>query len=714
MNYLHSPSRGLEFHTGSPTTLTSESLSLQPFGDQYQALANESPPPNFDDLRTPLHLHKRELTKRRSQEHTTYSNVGAALSPLRNEQKHDLLAHWATDNQENEQPTGSRRSQRQQQDLFPLASNTELDGIAIDDEPYVATRPSAPLEDPRDVPEPEVAPAVAEWPLRSLRSPLQTRRSPMQRDELNALNELDNLDDLDKDAPYTKISPFDIETPAPPPPRKPLEWIQNAVSPVHMKATTPPSAKSSFSKPLASSPIRRHRPSTPVAVPERHPSSVSPSSPPLHRSASYTSPMRQQAQNDDFVPPSTMSPLHRSLSTSSRRAFLVDDEEKDELDVQPTKSSPVTYRSPVYSNSSYSPADKKGIAPGNATSSSTTAIITSASPIHAIAATSLSSTTTHSPKNNVSPSPPPPPPPPPAVMVRAPAAPAPRVPRRQLDNVSSSQSTSSSIRATRNEDSQESRHSAASTSIPRVARRPPTASHSRTQPRTSTGSHGSASSATTTGSRSRPMATPVYRLPHARQPSPVMSSSLHTTRTGVPHYMQFTESYMHHLHSAKEEAAAKSRSRASSISSRPSNLPHIRSTTKINASDEILSQMSPGEEYIPLAARVKLFEKELSERPSSTYHMVPTKCKSPTLLTSMRSMSASHRHHHDNAVRPPRMKRSAAEAMAAPASKRSRPLERSQPSTLHNQPLSSRAARIQQQFHSNLSNWQAKDRETRR
>lgn len=63
MNYLHSPSR---YHNTSLTSaksplslFDSPSYSGNRFSDQYQALSCESPPPNFDDLQTPLQAQRR-------------------------------------------------------------------------------------------------------------------------------------------------------------------------------------------------------------------------------------------------------------------------------------------------------------------------------------------------------------------------------------------------------------------------------------------------------------------------------------------------------------------------------------------------------------------------------------------------------------------------------------------------------------------------------
>ncbi|ORX44031.1 hypothetical protein DM01DRAFT_1411471 [Hesseltinella vesiculosa] len=652
MNYLHSPSRLADLPVTSPTIMTSPSFSLQPYGDQYQSLTNESPPPNFDDLRTPVHHRRSDWLTRRSHESPgrLYANPSDALSPLRHEQKPpaspstERTSAWV------------EQTQQQSHHPSPLPSHCNFDDTHEDQENI--TTP-AQVSHWADLPKPK-SPRAYESPI------------------------------ADK-----KLSPFDVKLPAPPPPRKPLEWVQNTASPPHLTHPSPKSATSPVSlavsttsslpplsvttaKLLARSPLRR--PSLSQApVPASSPLRTTTVSP--HLVNPPTSPLLHPTtphDEDDLEKPAPMtrSPMTVSLPSSSHQ------------ETEP-QSSPAAYRSPVYSSSSYSPTEMKLVAAKQA--SPVTVVCSKSTPVSSPLASS--STTIH--------------------------------PSRSVTTAATSPllyvSTRSPVRrSSPPPDPPLSVHRPLPSSQP-LPTRPPSSSRpsSSSQPvmRMSRLSTQSSSSA-----QRRPMATPVYRHPRpARSHSPAVrpTSSMPLVRSaGLPHYMQTTESYVNRVQSTLEDKPSqRPRSRAGSVTRRAP-VPHIRSTTKINASDEIRNEMAPEDDYVPLAARVKLFEKELGNRsnaPSTSYHMMITKPKSPNLLTRARSLSSSHRHAHaqleQQQPEPSRFKRPS-QAMEESTAKRMRPNEQRAP--LQTKPFhfntTDRAARYQHLFQAKLNHWKAKEK----
>ncbi|KAI8342835.1 hypothetical protein BC941DRAFT_499192 [Chlamydoabsidia padenii] len=139
----------------------------------------------------------------------------------------------------------------------------------------------------------------------------------------------------------------------------------------------------------------------------------------------------------------------------------------------------------------------------------------------------------------------------------------------------------------------------------------------------------------------------------ARQHLTLASQEKHS----LPHYMRATESYqsriqaqVDHQHHAKLHKTT-----SGGVVKRARSPQVFRSSTKINAIDDIKNEMTPEDVYIPLAARVKLFEKGLGNGGHSTLRSTNddhttwthrlTKAKSPFLLTRERSLHSSHHRH---------------------------------------------------------------------
>ncbi|KAI8644458.1 hypothetical protein BD408DRAFT_481238 [Parasitella parasitica] len=96
----------------------------------------------------------------------------------------------------------------------------------------------------------------------------------------------------------------------------------------------------------------------------------------------------------------------------------------------------------------------------------------------------------------------------------------------------------------------------------------------------------------------------------------------------VPHYMQGTKSFHERITARKEERQIDNILRPRSkggITKRvgTSKVPHYQSTTSINAVDDIQSEMAPDDVYVPLAARIKLFEKGLGNGSNKPAPVVP-------------------------------------------------------------------------------------------
>ncbi|KAI7899774.1 uncharacterized protein BX663DRAFT_520386 [Cokeromyces recurvatus] len=95
-------------------------------------------------------------------------------------------------------------------------------------------------------------------------------------------------------------------------------------------------------------------------------------------------------------------------------------------------------------------------------------------------------------------------------------------------------------------------------------------------------------------------------------------SDVNTRHRHVPHYMQATRSFYGKVSNKKESSLLGPRSK-SGITKKvgASKIPRYRSTTQINAIEDIKNEMTLEDVYIPMAARIKLFEKGLGNNGSS-------------------------------------------------------------------------------------------------
>ncbi|KAI9320232.1 hypothetical protein BX666DRAFT_1389755 [Dichotomocladium elegans] len=152
-------------------------------------------------------------------------------------------------------------------------------------------------------------------------------------------------------------------------------------------------------------------------------------------------------------------------------------------------------------------------------------------------------------------------------------------------------------------------------------------------------------------------------MPRNAEPPPPPKPRSEKPRASVPSYMRSTASYESRVH--QQRLSHKRRHQ----------VPDFRSSTRINAMDDIRNEMREEDTYIPLSVRVKLFEQGLEgsgrsvsrpraqeavrkENPSSSSASRLTRPRSPKLLTSYRS--ASHRRTTE-----PRTSAAAAAAAAA-------------------------------------------------
>ncbi|KAK4516938.1 uncharacterized protein ATC70_000266 [Mucor velutinosus] len=107
----------------------------------------------------------------------------------------------------------------------------------------------------------------------------------------------------------------------------------------------------------------------------------------------------------------------------------------------------------------------------------------------------------------------------------------------------------------------------------------------------------------------------------------------------VPHYMQATSSFYEKINAKKEERQADNLLRPRTkggISKRvsTSKIPRYRSTTSINAVDDIRSEMAPDDVYVPMAARIKLFEKGLGNASNKPAPITPKYHRSNSVNSS--------------------------------------------------------------------------------
>ncbi|KAL9547736.1 hypothetical protein MBANPS3_006018 [Mucor bainieri] len=113
----------------------------------------------------------------------------------------------------------------------------------------------------------------------------------------------------------------------------------------------------------------------------------------------------------------------------------------------------------------------------------------------------------------------------------------------------------------------------------------------------------------------------------------------------VPHYMQATSSFYEKINAKKEPRQTDNLLRPRTkggISKRvsTSKIPRYRSTTNINAVDDIQSEMAPDDVYVPMAARIKLFEKGLGNGSNKPAPITPKYHKSSSVNSSSPTPSA--------------------------------------------------------------------------
>ncbi|OBZ91541.1 hypothetical protein A0J61_00402 [Choanephora cucurbitarum] len=131
-------------------------------------------------------------------------------------------------------------------------------------------------------------------------------------------------------------------------------------------------------------------------------------------------------------------------------------------------------------------------------------------------------------------------------------------------------------------------------------------------------------------------------------------------RSNLPRYMLSTKAFEKKV--AKEEKHTL-KPRPGGITKRvtTTRLPRYQSTTTINAIEEIKNQMKPGDTYIPMAARIKLYEKGLGNASNKDVSVAPNKYNpniSSQSSSSSRSSSRgptptiSHRLPHDPSAPP--------------------------------------------------------------
>ncbi|CAO0798909.1 unnamed protein product [Mucor circinelloides] len=122
----------------------------------------------------------------------------------------------------------------------------------------------------------------------------------------------------------------------------------------------------------------------------------------------------------------------------------------------------------------------------------------------------------------------------------------------------------------------------------------------------------------------------------------------HTSRSrDVPHYMQATSSFYEKINARKEERQTDNLLRPRTkggISKRvsTSKIPRYRSTTSINAVDDIQSEMAPDDVYVPMAARIKLFEKGLGNASNKPAPVTPKYHRSNSVNSSSPTPSVNN------------------------------------------------------------------------
>ncbi|SAM01338.1 hypothetical protein [Absidia glauca] len=617
MNYLHSPSR---YHNTSTTSKSPLSLFDSPtfsgnrFSDQYQALSCESPPPNFDDLQTPLQAqHRRTLD-------------------------------WGLE--ANDRPSPS----------VPMTTTTTATATATYKGPaltdvYKKTpeRSSAKVQSPLVTPERPTKAAAERMNAALYRSPLN--EAPLVKYELSPL-------------------------------------AKKTTTPTQLENTSPLGEQDSSLKksPLAELPSRVRRPLKYISSPIRN--TVAPSNTttsPLHKSPHYFTPTAPP-------PPNDQSPIDRSSYQQQRRRPSLPSASPSSLNNSPAQQSSVVYRSPVYSNSSYKPIAKQAKSPVDLHSPSASTQQQQEQRHHSasLPQPTQKSSLTHIKRRS-----------------------------EQTVTMDTSQPPLTNKRTTKPPQS-----------VSNVTPRSPVARYHDELPHymRSTESYQSRIPITTSTAPSS------SSYPHQlhRKPS---TSSVSSHRGELPHYMRATESYQSRLQAQVDQAhhAQLHRTKSRGVVKRARTPQQFQSSTKINAIDEIKSEMAPEDVYIPLAARVKLFEKGLGNSASSSQNEPTglrtqrvTKAKSPYLLTRERSATSSH-HCHELDDPPRSLNDRLAQTVDPPppkGTKRSHheaeTMDRTIPDSKrakHVKPFhfatDDRAARYQRNFKEKLNLWKQKDlRET--
>ncbi|ORZ07899.1 hypothetical protein BCR42DRAFT_425690 [Absidia repens] len=714
MNYLHSPSRHHRLTSKSPMSLfDSPSLSSHRYSDRYQALSCESPPPNFDHLQTPLHPQRgtldwgSDITEKRTPltattptdthvpdvQNTTPRRPSVDWESGITEKRTPLTAGTPTDTTQFtdiQKSTPQRRSLDWESGILekrtpPMATTPTTTHVA-DIQKTTPQRPSvksptsyvsrttpvrttmksspvaayykSPIERTKwsDI-SPNVSPVkkLDSTPVRysmafttSLSSTPQKQRqqhhentSPMNSSTISISSPLKlgtSAELLFKQSPLESVDDSHRNT------RRPLEYIRSPVRNVTDNInnyiydnTTSPLRSSNANSKKTPTPTK----STPVAT--MTPKPEDPLS--FHESPKTRSPYQRRRSFG------AVSPLVDNLYHGK-----VDDDGDEDVSGADDILRPVvttTYRSPVYSNSSYKPSDKQSKTPTSQSSPITSTSIGTArytrpmsppSPIQPVRSQQDQPATLYTQQHQ----------------------------QQQQQSTEEDSHIGQTVSTYEQEQHDQKRHS------PSTKQPTEDIISSVRQP---SPEHRTASSSTTTATTSRqPQRQLVdhhYQQQHSHEQqqqqqqrttpnvTPKSPVTHHRSyRADLPHYMRTTESYQSRLQAQSDNHHAKlHKTRLGGVTKRihSPRIQPFRSTTKINALDDIKNEMAPEEVYVSLAERVKQFEKGLGNggNPSSSTHYQHssnvdnnaafhglTKAKSPHLLTRERSATSSY-HRHD-------------------------------------------------------------------
>ncbi|CAO3599602.1 unnamed protein product [Absidia cylindrospora] len=681
MNYLHSPSRHHRLTSKSPMSLfDSPSLSSHRYSDPYQALSCESPPPNFDHLQTPLHPQRRtldwgsDITEKRTPLAAT-TPTDTHVAGVQNTTPRRPSVDWESSitGKRTPQTTGTPTDTTQFTDIqkttphrrsldwessilgkqTPPAATTPTDiqkttprrpslkspvSYVNRTTPIRSTMKSSPAAAYYKSPinrtkwndlSPNVSPVkkLDSTPVRysmafttSFSSTPQKQQQQQQHENTSPMN---NNSTTSISSPLKlgtsaellfKQSPLESGDDSHRSTRRPLEYIRSPVRNVTDNInnyiydnTTSPLRSSNTNSKKTPTPTK----STPVATMTPKPLD--------HESPKARSP-HQRRRSVGAVSPLVDTLYHGKL-----------DDYDDDVP-QPVVTT--TYRSPVYSNSSYKPSDKQPKTPVSQPSPITSASI---------------GTTLHS---------------------RPISPPSPIQPVRSQQDQPQTLYTQKKQEQQQQQQQPTEGESPISRSMPQNEQRHSPSTKQPTEDIISTTQqpspeHRTESSSTTTVRQ--PQRQPVDHQQQRITPSVAPESPVthhRSYRADLPHYMRTTESYQSRLQAQSDNHHAKlHKTRLGGVTKR-THSPRIqpfRATTKINALDDIKNEMAPEEVYVSLAERVKQFEKGLgnggnpsssthSQHSSDVDHMTAfhgvTKAKSPHLLTRERSATSSY-HRHD-------------------------------------------------------------------